>query len=670
MEHLVQAGLLPSEIGADDAAGIALALRERAPMDIRFKLTEAGVDSSDITQFLRILSGRPADIQSGLARLFGANPRELLPPALRAAAAIPPDLRAFPADHPLRQIAQIQGVGIVIKKEPLGDRGQQFYEVSIALLRKLDDADFKTFQSLVLALDEGERMALLFQKKPFSLLIKNEPGYVTVSFHHRGPRSNPTFKVLSFHEGDLSVDINREEEKFRVTNRTIPGQPIPRLYVREKEGYVPEPDKKGDVFAEITQQVYRRIWKIPDAEIDKRDYRQDFFVTHDPLGRKRMARLAQAVQSENDSYLRGEVMHPHLVVDLMWQAMLTPTFAKGVGLDWTKVTDEGKTIEWGEPVSPGAEIEVIARIAFIEDFNIANRVFGRRVAVSAEAYTLNDGKINDDDEKHFIAKVFSTFVCWVPNDVKLVPKQTKATKRIYENLTWAGQGDLLNRFPLDKLIPTEEVSGGNIVIPWDLADTYGDIDANAIHLSDLAAAMAGLPDGRIMQGLGTLAYVNERILASLPEGLILHRLMSLKFERMVKPGDSLNYEVTHLGHVDLDEEKNHLFHVKVKRDSKSVLSYQLSLQETEKTTRKPKPASSRQGPAGPAINGPGALASGLLAGGATLASPEMLDEETGAPFPLVAKPKRPLKTPMGLALHGLAPMGTRGARPLMTRGVL
>ncbi|MDO8519352.1 MAG: phosphopantetheine-binding protein, partial [Deltaproteobacteria bacterium] len=250
--------------------------------------------------------------------------------------------------------------------------------------------------------------------------------------------------------------------------------------------------------------------------------------------------------------------------------------------DFTRVIDEGKNIRLGAPIKAGDTITVRAGIARVEDFKTTYE--GRRVVVTATA-------VNQRGE--MVGEVISTMVSRIAVKVR-----SHETKVIYQNDRLATKFDLLEgkktfetKWKKPELDgagkPKKDEKGekfteiiiakGGLVIPPNLADTYGRVDPNRIHLSDTSAIMAGWSKGRIMQGLGTLAYVNEQVVLQLQRTFNMRGvkgITDLSFSGIVLPGEALNWEIIRKAHAEGD----HLYEIRVKKDSSVVLKYNLVMQ--------------------------------------------------------------------------------------------
>jgi [acyl-carrier-protein] S-malonyltransferase len=392
--------------------------------------------------------------------------------------------------------------------------------------------------------DKNPNRKLLLNKKNVSYVLKTDArGYVT---------------SLSFQERDLeALRLSYDTMgSILLTEFTYPDRLVSARRIELKRAYtIIDDGRLNEVtsgFRAQTRAAYAADWGISYLGRAK----EDVFSDTQEISRERLAHFAASLQSRNPKFVSGEEAHPHFLIEAMWKSMMTPAFVDELGLDFTRVIDEGKTIRMGVPIKPGDVITTESQIARVEDFNTTYS--GRRVVVQAVA-TNQRGEV--------VGEVISSLVSRIP-----VHAEKGRTETVYANRRVADKIDFFNEEPVYTNEKKNVVAKGSLQIPATLADTY-DLDPNRIHVSDFSAVLAGIPQGRIMQGLGTLAYINEQVMAQLVrDGVVrtVRGISNLKFAGFVEPGDELTYDITRTAH----SAGEHQFQVNVKNaKGRVVMSY-------------------------------------------------------------------------------------------------
>ncbi|MBI2340821.1 MAG: hypothetical protein HYU99_10750, partial [Deltaproteobacteria bacterium] len=311
-------------------------------------------------------------------------------------------------------------------------------------------------------------------------------------------------------------------------------------------------DLNGDAaFRQRAREAYRTDWgadTIPGAREllqtpPSPDFLQKFSLEYTYNATTAdMVDYAKTVGSTNPLHTNpnrtgGVKAHPGYLKDrVMGKGMLVPLLAEALGLDPTTIRNLGG-LEWVNPNIPvsAGRIAVKTSLVRVEDVN-ERPLQGRRVTAYIEAR---------NERGEILAKGIPTIISLGENDV--APGEVRPVFAPRTDLPTSI--DFLEGRKIHPLPTPQVVATGKVMVPLNAAGIFTD-DENRIHTSDVSAVLAGLDDGRIMQGEVYFDRVNEAIVAKNTRGDTSRYVgfANRKFGVPVKPGETLSYTVVRNRH--------------------------------------------------------------------------------------------------------------------------
>ncbi|MBI4412026.1 MAG: MaoC family dehydratase N-terminal domain-containing protein, partial [Deltaproteobacteria bacterium] len=502
------------------------------------------------------VAGKDGDGVDGWTRLTSTDPRLAHTNHWRPS----PQVQATALDQ-LKEIA-----GLTVKTEPVADSVEM---VRVRFDSQLADENFEQFKELFFQIGGmspliallGNAKVIVYGKEeanPIAALLRNQPNFeYELSIEADG---RAVLRILERGLHRMTLDFSPEGSGIiNVEEYTYPIDGRERISLQRRYRKTDTSFEQVDLdrFRADTRRAYALDWELKTRGIRK----EQTFADKQIVTTGQMIHFAVDLQTRDEKYLNREhpefQAHPHFLIELMWKAMITPAFVGEFDLDFTRVIDEGKSIRFEAPIKAGDTIRVKAQIARVEDFRMGGYE-GRRVIVRAVA-TNQNGEV--------VGEVTSTLVSRIPTGLA-----DKETRVLYANDAVSETIDFFDGKTVYENKEVHLVAQGTLKIPETLADTYT-VDPNRIHVSDLSAAMAGMPKSRVMQGLATLAYVNEQVVSQLQrDGLArdVRGISDLRFSGFVLPGDELTYEISRKATAEGD----HRFEVVVKKaGGGKVMSY-------------------------------------------------------------------------------------------------